>query len=1057
MTREFRVLAALCVAVFVQSSAALAAGEPQPKVLWNFDRMERGRALNAVKGGLNVQPLMEVEARPGVGTDGSAAAYVEKGFSPQCAFLALDWDAFTVDLMFKLAEPVNTAEGNALLSYSFAPWRRSNFRVMILRDGRLETRFVRVKSDEAAAVEWTATSEPVFLGTTWHGLRATCDRNGLFKLYLDGKTVISKEGAPGIRGIKMKSPEWYPLLRLGANDDDTQNFRALLNGFLEDVALYDEALGAPEAVVVEADYSNVVMPEYKTEGVLPVDVLVPAADGSLATGRFRVNEREVGALGHWMQAEKKFLDCAATARMTIGDETIVVDITCPVPAGMEIKKSAHTVWSGDEVEFFIQPDVTKPAFLQYCVNAAGLKAGLRQFDRSTSDKSFKSAFTAEVREDAQGYGVTMRIPRKEIFATLPKDGDIYRVNFVRIGETGGGISPWANVGHNLHNPAKFGRVVSGGTKAYFKRRLAAAKTEAAAFPSAGARAAADRAYAALAAAVAAHGGEAAAFAPLEVMFERYGQTLVAIRQGGQPLLVYAAADPWRNALEPAAETKPLEKIRIAAARNSKAWYPLTVKNQTAREFLGQLKVFDKGPGFEFGNEGTQGVARHFRAYEAIPADIGGGSMSYDPFGPLTMGTLVRIAPTSLAALWLELDTHGLAAGRHFAVLVLKRERPGFPTARIPVEVEIVDADLETVRFDKASYDGLTYCTNKVSLQKFLSVEGGNVMFTGSWPGAWAKKQKDGGWGETNYDVLDAKIDARLAGGVPKDRLIVWYCCAVNLYWNGPRKLNGDVNCNLKDPDWAPGVQFSVRALRDHLKGKYGFGYDQLIFYVVDEPDATKPVDDPELKNSMAQAYHAAKVIKAADPKLKTFTNPHAYGAYAADRFLGTLKRLEECFDIIEFFRPNLTPEVLAHTKDFKFEYWTYNIIGTTVPPTVYRGDVWRNLRDGFRPLTPFWHLDAMAGCDGFDPSDSSSSEARESTDYGSVYVDYDSGIALTSRRQTAYDMGCEEAKLVLFLRQKFAGDAAKLTEVEAIVKRAADADSMAAFNAAHWKLLRMAK
>ena len=441
------------------------------RIRWDFEKTdEKGNVVNVAADGARIPPLGRVAIRPGEGVDGSAAAFVEKNTTPQSAFAKLDYEAFTLDMRFALTGPVGSKHGVGLASYSWAPWKRGNFLLRITRDSRLEARFTRqaAKDGSFGKVEFSAISEPLrFAANVFHAVRVTCDAKGDLKLYCDGLLVAEKSGAPGLRGIEYPPPEWYPLIRLGADDDDPQHLRALLNGFLEDVALYDVALGAPEETAVEADYSNVVMPEYKTEGVLPVDVLVPAADGSLTTGRFRVNEREVGALGHWMQAEKKFLDCAATAKMTFEGETVVVDITCPVPAGMAIKKSTHTVWSGDEVEFFIQPDVTKPTFLQYCVNAAGLKAAARQLDRSTSDKSFKSAFTAEVREDANGYGVTMRIPRGEIFTTLPKDGDIYRVNFVRIGETGGGISPWANVGHNLHNPAKFGRVVSGGTKAYY--------------------------------------------------------------------------------------------------------------------------------------------------------------------------------------------------------------------------------------------------------------------------------------------------------------------------------------------------------------------------------------------------------------------------------------------------------------------------------------------------------------------------------------------------------------------------------------------------------------
>ena len=233
------------------------------------------------------------------------------------------------------------------------------------------------------------------------------------------------------------------------------------------------------------------------------------------------------------------------------------------------------------------------------------------------------------------------------------------------------------------------------------------------------------------------------------------------------------------------------------------------------------------------------------------------------------------------------------------------------------------------------------------------------------------------------------------------------------------------------------------------------GPGRFYLYLTDEPNANDGVDDPELKTKMSKTYYAAKVVKSADPALRTFTNPHASGAYATEKFCATLRRLEECVDVIEFYRPNLNPGMIARTKDFRFEYWTYDILCSTVSPSVYRRDMWMNMRDGFRELTPYWHLVDMAGGDGFDPTDASSKDGRNKTDYGSIYADFDNASALTSRRQTANDLSYEDARLILMQRKRHAGDAARLAEVERLVKAAADKGSMEAMDAARARLLDM--
>lgn len=1032
------------------------------RIRWDFEKTdEKGNVVNVAADGARIPPLGGVAIRPGEGVDGSAAAFVEKGATPQSAYVKLDYEAFTLDMRFALTGPVGSKHGVGLASYSWAPWKRGNFLLRITRDSRLEARFTRqaAKDGSFGKVEFSAISEPLrFAANVFHAVRVTCDAKGDLKLYCDGTLVAEKPGAPGLKGIEYPSPEWYPLIRFGAIDDDTQNFVGVLNGFIDDIEIYDEALGPQEIKVENVDYSGIAPVEYKAGIPQTDDILVPDANGFARTGKFRINEREEGALGHWVRAEEKFVRNASTATLKIDGDFVTAVITCPVPEGMEVKKSDTAIWRGDEVEFFVRPNVNEDRVYQYLVNASGLSQALCHLPGGVSDKSYRSAFKATVKDLPNGFEVTIAVPRREIFAELPKDGDVFSVNFARCGATCGGVSTWANVGKKLHNPGKFGKVLVGGSKAYFAKRLAAAKAEVAAHTGKAGDAAA-KAYAPLAAAVAEHAFDPAAYASLERIFTDFRQTMIAISLAGTPLMVFRPDDPWGNAVEPTAESKPLSRIRIAAARNSKAWYSFAVKNMTDREFLGQVKVFDKGPGCKFGFEGTKGAARHFKVMEAIPADIGGGTLSYDPFAELPMGTLLRIAPKGAAMLWLELDTHGLAAGKHFGKLVIKKARAGFETVSVPVEMMIVDADLDTVRTDRANYDYFGRNTESLEFNRFAAEKIGNVIGTGAPVGLFARKRKDGTWAPGNFEALDRKIEARIRGGVPKDRLVLWTWLSLGLQycWNAPKGVNGAV-LKANDPDWKEGLKATVDAIFTHVKEKYGFDYDRVIFYTQDEPVANEPINpDGKIDNSLSMAYYSAKAIKEANPKYRTFTNPHTFGgAYDVGKFCEALKRLEECYDIIEFYRPNVTPELVVHLKEFKFEYWTYNIIGTTTPPSTYCGDVWRNMRDGFRELTPFWHFEEMAGFDGFDPSDTSDPAGRNYSDYGAAYVDYDLGKTLTSRRLTAYELGCEDSRLIRFLRAKFAADPSKLAEVEKIVKTAADKGTMAALENGRNSLFRLA-
>ena len=1049
-----------CLCFIVGAALLAAEASESPLYKWTFDNADgKGRSPNVVKGSKPSAVFQTTRIRPGAGSGTSAGCHVEesKNFT-QCCYLPLDSEAFTFDFRYS-PDTEKDSRPRTLVSYSWQSWRRGQFQIKLLADNRLEISFYRPASKDGVTplVDFVALSQPLKLRAgRLHAFRVSCAADGALIAYVDGREVVSKSGAPGLKGIWVKPGEWCPILRLGVDDRNPQQMRHFANGTFDDVAYYNAALGAPRLLPAKREnYSGVAPVVFEADAVETADVLVPDTAGRMKTGRFRVNAREEGLLGNWVVAEDKFVKNAAVAEMTVGKDEILVEFTCPVPEGMKVKRSNTSVWNGDEVEFFIRPDISRPEYFQYAVNAAGLKWASRKLVSGSEDKAFKSAFKAEVGDIAGGFKVKLTIPRKEVFAQLPSAGDIFTVNFARTGATAGGVSTWANVGQALCNPEKFGRVVWGGSEAYFKSRLSEAKRKCGEFSSESARTAANRALAPLEEAVAKHGADTRSFAALETMFANFDQTLVAIGLAGRPLIVYQAEEPWGNRLEPDGNTRPLERIRIVAARNSKAWYPIVVKNTTAREFLGQIKVFNKDPAFNFAFENAAGAARHVSVLEAIPSDVGGGALSYDPMTRLPMGSLLRIAPRALAALWLELDTRGLKAGRSDAVLVIKRARSGFDTVTIPVEIDVRDLDLDSVSADRAAYDRFTSrCLDSAEMQKFAARHAGNVVYMNSWKGCFSRKMPDGTWGAPDFAPLDKAINARIAAGVPQERIKLWWFMALELYWNAPADANG-VKAKIGTPEWDEGVKATVLALRDHLRTAYGMGPERFYLYLTDEPNANDSVDDPSLKTKMAKTYYAGKVVKSADSALRTFVNPHSYGAYSPEKFCQTLRRLEECIDVIEFYRPGLNADMIARTKDFRFEYWTYNILGSTVPPAVYRRDMWMNMRDGFRELTPFWHFVDMAGGDGFDPTDSSSRNGRNKTDYGSVYVDFDNAAALTSRRQSAHDLSYEDARLIMLQRKRFSGDASKLAEIARLVKTAADEGTMEAMDEARAKLLDM--
>jgi len=526
------------------------------------------------------------------------------------------------------------------------------------------------------------------------------------------------------------------------------------------------AVAVAVGVVSAADYSHIAAVEYHAKVTSAGRVLLPDEAGRAVTTPFEIIEKEEGVLGNWLKAEDRFVKAAATATLCLDADRIRVVFNCPVPKGMTVKKDARSAFSGDEVEFFIRPDVTKPEYYQYCVNAAGITAANRFLEAGSPDKKFVSRFVAQVKDVPDGFAIAIAIPRTEVLPEMPREGDVFTANFARVGDTCNGLSSWVKVGAGLHAPERFGKVIWGGAPAYFARKLLAAKEAVGRLSSEDARAAGTKAYSAVADSIAKHAMEPSSFESLERMFADFDQAMISILLQGRPLAVYNLASPWGNDVEPASSTRMLENVLITVARNSRAWYPLGVKNMSDVDFIGQVKVFDTEPGYRFSFENTCGAARHFKLSEAVAKDLGGGVKVFDPFVQLPMNSLLRLCAGRTTVIWLEIDSHGLKSGRHKESLVIKGAVAGFGTLSFPMVIDVKDADLDTVECPRAAYTDIpARAVRKLEsrveasrrLNSFVWQFAKDTIYVTPWPGFWPRFDKSGLLGESDYGMLDRLI------------------------------------------------------------------------------------------------------------------------------------------------------------------------------------------------------------------------------------------------------------------------------------------------------------
>lgn len=806
-----------------------------------------------------------------------------------------------------------------------------------------------------------------------------------------------------------------------------------------------------------ADYNAVPAPVFSDIAESGgAEVMIPDAAGCATTGKLKVGRvMDARIFGQMNEADAKFIRCAAEVSLTITGTSMRVVFDCPVPNGMTLQ-APNSPWWGDGVAFTIRRSERDPAIYWFVAGASGATECGRFIIGGEKDPAWRSGSRIDVSTNATAYRVTMDIPLVDAFGKVPAAGDAFGVNFKRRGPTAGGPSSWAVNGGSFNTDQEvFGVLVLGGSQPYFERRFAAFEPRCRDLSNDGPSCeAVIRVARPVKQAIVEHGADPKSFGSLERMFGQLDRALVAIAQKGEALMLFEPENAWGNSIEPNAASRPLKKIEIRAARNTRAVRAFALANLGGTPFVGCLKAFDRDWWyFQYqnsdGNGKKNGLLKHTRIRRGVPIYSRERRVLYDPLVDLPVGSLVELSPGMTAPFYLELDTHGLPKGRYEGLLRLQSCAPGFPDRTVPYEVTVTDDDLDafdTWRFTYSHF-GMTCRSNYEPVTnsvRELVRRGYNTVFL-SRHDIYPWCDADGNWHDGKYERMDRYIDLWLAAGldVKKLRLLVYF---------GVERDNSDQWWGLRDqnqaripfgtPKYDEGFRFMVRSLTNHFRVRYGVGLDRILWYPVDEAEGRFP--DPELKSSAERCAYAARIIKEVDPANRVYSDP-MWGFLVSTDFLAAKELFVRDLDVIVPSRPQLTRKTVADLKSAGArELWCYHVSERELPALNYRLYAWQNMRDGMRPCNAFWHNDE---CSGF------SFKARHA--YASTYVDQDYDLLSISRRQLAADMAYEEGKLVDCLRAKFKDDPVRLAQIDSLIRVAADEGSMKAMDQALVQLYEM--
>ncbi|MBQ4329610.1 MAG: hypothetical protein IJC27_07760 [Lentisphaeria bacterium] len=1012
--------------LYAMLASGILSAAPSPVYLWNFNRKVNADYTES-NNTTGKKLWLKAALRKNAGIKNSGALDCNLKSYNYAAELKMLWKEFSVDFRFKLDNPVNEKNGNTFMWYSVHSWGRSDFLFKITPKKELQAQFF-TKDDETGKIllNYTVTTKPLDIQPgKFYSVRLSSVSGGNLKIWFDGVLVAARDKAKSFSDLTPGKEKYYPLLIIGG-ESRTARPRFQLDGVIDNFAIYNKALDSAPVAAAPASSSNAFIP-----------LTIPEKS---TTGKFRVLDVDTQGGVVFTQADKVFRDHAATASIEVAGENMIVTFDCPVSPSHPVDKKPESYWSGELIEFFWSNDFAK-GYYQFIYSASnGEKVANSWQPNGRRRAEWKTSFTAECKDTDYGFQVKMTIPCKDIEFDPASSQKVYRANFTRCGKSAGGRSTWANVGQDFHNFEGFGTIIKGTHADYFNIKLdellgrnkdlklsAAMQKKVAAFK----------------ADVAAKGGNKKNFDLLSRQLTNLESDLVIAYLAGKNLII-SQPDMWRDDITPGLMTQPVKKFKLRMAQNTVTFLPFAVSNMTEKRFLCQIKCMDTLPPEKFNNYPAEKFPLDAGFREAIPHDANDGRSFYDALADLPMGQILRVPAKETAAVWFKLDSHGIKPGVYKTSIVFKSATEGFANEIIPLEVEVLPIDLGKIEIDTALYNYIqarfvnVRKAPKDELLKLLVEREVNYLFCNV-PGdvdmdIYPPQDANGNPGKCDFTHLDNNINAYVKAGMPLKRMKLWFYLAMNypgyvLTSNGKHTLLKEFS-----PQWEKALKSFYDQLFPHLEKKYGITPDRVAFCVVDEPCGD--YNDPKSSAYLACKY--AKVLRRIAPKARLMANPYDLKDDAVTR--NNLSKLAECFDIIQPYSGQLTPALVKFIKDLNFkEYWTYNILQKIHTPDAYILKLWENMANGFSTMSPYWHVDQADGQDGLCAFDVDTNYGVRRNDYASIFCDFTSGKGIVSRRQEAFYLGGQDAKLIILCR-KLAKGRPEAAQVEELVAKGASGD-----------------
>ncbi len=977
-------------------SLALCGGQPLHS--WNFTQISDGIIPDSGTGTPKLPYKRATLCTPMAGLNCPDGGYTFIEFPRQ----KLDCKELTFDVLFRLDAPLDKKR-RTLISLENTAWRQAYFILQFNDKNQLEARVCQRKGNTILK-EFTLTGAAANLTPgRWHNARVALASGGEGSLWLDGMLVDRRKNAFSLSDLDYTPKQYYPLLTFGTDPSNPQQKTAFLRGSIASVKMWS-SIEPPKPLEETAD---------NTQQERDNSNILVTADASAAewTCPFNVLDSEGAAAGSTVTADAKFVRCAGRASAVLDGDTLVVTFKCLIPEGIDPKINPDgSVWSGDAVEFFFRPDKTHHLYYHYGAGINGKLYTAKMVASHTLDPDFKSGATVSVKHTPTEWQAVFRIPVAEIgLNTAP--GSVHTCNFTRSGPAAGGLQTWGPLATDFHQPESFPVMIIGSRKAFFEQHLKASQDTLGTLPPNAPELLqkAEQELKKLAETIAAHGEEAAWYPRINAAFENLGHLYTSIVLEGRACVLWEPEDPYGNSLSISMLSKPVQKISITMPRNSEARRGFVFSNMTDKPFLGQIKCFEKWPmqggAKAFNHEPWNEFLNGIRFAEGLPIMDSAKNLFFDPLAPLPLNTVLRAAPNGTTPVWMTVSSKGLEPGVYTGKLVVKGDYPGFGVQVANLEVTVTNANPEDYPCTNMNFTYLLCRSVRPEHVRFLADRGLNTIFA-PLLGTYPEMKEDGSIGESDFSQLDKNLATCFANGFDKKNCSLIFYLAMERKWAMLHKSK--VRFPYGTSLFEKAFKLYLQALANHLESSFGVRQEQLIIYPCDEPGGDW--DDP--KSTMNIAWNAGNWIREALPKAHRFIDPHPFGSRRKKLTTETMDKIFGLFDIVMLYRPsNTLPDVIEAAKKHNCTIWTYGILDKVVHPSVYRRFFWQNLRDGLGSTAAFWHVDSHAGGDGFDSFDCSGYDAKNRTDYGTLYADVNYGTLLSGRRFDAWCDGFTDYRL----------------------------------------------